>query len=53
MSISENFENLAKASNRAAGELERFAKTVNEATKAANQPKWPKSYFMKKRKSKP
>ena len=53
MSISENFENLTKASNIAAGELERFAKTVNEATKAANQPKWPKSFYEKKRKSKP
>lgn len=52
MSISENFENLAKASNRAAGELERFAKTVNEATKAANQPKWPKTYFERKKKKK-
>lgn len=52
MNLVENFENLAKAFYNAGGTAKNFAETANKATKAANRPDWPKTYFESKRKRK-
>lgn len=50
MNFAENFDNLAKASYKASGTIKNFAEAARKATKTANQPKWPKTYFKSKRK---
>lgn len=50
MNSVENFENLTKACYDASETLKNFAEAVREAEKAANRPKWPKTYFERKRK---
>lgn len=50
MNFAENFENLAKACYDASETFKNFAEAVREAEKAANRPKWPKTYFERKRK---
>lgn len=52
MNFVENYENLAKACYDTGGTFKNFAEAVRDAEKAANRPKWPKTYFESKRKRK-
>lgn len=52
MNSAENFEKLAKAFYNVGGTAKNFAEAARKATKTANQPKWPKTYFESKRKRK-
>lgn len=50
MNSAENFEKLAKAFYNADGTAKNFAEAISKATKVANRPDWPKTYFESKRK---
>jgi hypothetical protein len=52
MNSAESFEKLAKAFYNAGGTAKNFAEATRKATKVANRPDWPKTYFESKRKKK-
>lgn len=52
MNSAESFEKLAKAFYNAGGTAKNFAESTRKATKVANRPDWPKTYFESKRKRK-
>ena len=48
MNSAESFEKLAKAFYNAGGTAKNFAEATRKATKVANRPDWPKTYFERK-----